>query len=97
MGNQIFRAIGLGIAGTLLLLFVLPALLRLLIVAAVVSFVYRLVQKRYRYKRAAYYYRQDHPQAGYHLPPHTHQPYRQRYNPVFESNHSEEPVTIKIG
>lgn len=59
MENRIFRTIGMAIFGTLLLLFVLPAILRLLIVAAVVGTVYRFMRRRYFRRQANYAYAQD--------------------------------------
>ncbi|OWY24496.1 hypothetical protein C7N43_05960 [Sphingobacteriales bacterium UPWRP_1] len=96
MENRIFRTIGAGIAATLLLLFVLPAILRLLVVAAVVSFIYRIAKKRYLYKRAAYFYQQNQPAANHTLPQYGNS-YRHSYNPAFEQNVTENPVVIKIG
>ncbi|HRK27838.1 MAG TPA: hypothetical protein PK239_11220 [Chitinophagales bacterium] len=61
MRNSVLRKIGFGIVATLVLLFVLPAILRLLIVAAIAVMVFRifgaayLYKQRYRqFERAAY-------------------------------------------
>ena len=54
MENRIFRNIGIGIVGVLVLLFILPAILRLLIVGAVIGLIYKFVRGR-SFRRAARY------------------------------------------
>lgn len=56
MENRILRSIVLGIAGILVLLFILPALLRLLIVGAVFALAYKFIQKRRFYRKLKYRY-----------------------------------------
>ena len=51
MKNLVLRKIGFGIVATLVLLFVLPAILRLLIVAAIAVMAFRLFGAAYRYKQ----------------------------------------------
>lgn len=51
MKNSVLRKIGFGTVATLVLLFVLPAILRLLIVAAITVMVFRLFGAAYQYKQ----------------------------------------------
>lgn len=97
MENRIFRTIGMAILGTLLLLFVLPALLRLLIVAAVATTVYRFMRRRYLRKQANYYgyaYPQDHIRRVFAVP----QTNTLNWSYAEETEtQTENPIIIKIG
>ncbi len=90
MKNSVLRKIGFGIVAILVLLFVLPAILRLLIVAAIAVMVLRLFRAAYLYKQQ---YRQFEMAA-----------YSGNWQPLQHPNFTksahtwQEPVqTIKIG
>ena len=64
MENRIFRNIGIGIVGVLVLLFILPAILRLLIVGAVIGLIYRFMRGRSLRRAARYRYYMQQNGAG---------------------------------